>query len=122
MSGAPSKKSARARRSGAARRSAARRGASVDPRRHHWTFLSNHAHVLICLAGDPAIRLRDVAERIGITERAVLKIVADLESEGLVRRHREGRRNSYELNLDRPLRHPIESHHTVGELIDLILS
>ena len=86
-----------------------------------WTFLSNHAHVLICLALDPHIRLRDVAERIGITERAVLSIVGDLETEGLVKRRREGRRNTYELHLDQPLRHPIEDHRSVGELVRLIL-
>jgi predicted transcriptional regulator len=86
-----------------------------------WTFLSNHAHVLLCLARDSEIRLREVAQLIGITERAVQKIVADLEAEGLVKRHREGRRNSYELNLDRPLRHPIERHRRVGDLVNLIL-
>lgn len=88
---------------------------------HRWTFLSNHAHVLICLARDPRARLRDVSEQIGITERAVQGIVADLEAEGLLRRDREGRRNVYELHLDQPLRHPIEMHRDVGELIDLIL-
>lgn len=65
--------------------------------------------------------MRDVAEEIGITERAVLKLVADLEEEGLIKRFREGRRNSYELRLNHPLRHPIEKHRTVGQLIDLIL-
>ena len=88
---------------------------------HRWTFLSNHAHVLICLAQQGDIRLRDVAALIGITERAVMKILADLEGEGLVRRFREGRRNHYELNLDQPLRHPIEHHRNVGELVDLII-
>lgn len=88
---------------------------------HRWTFLSNHAHVLICLAEDPHMRMRDVAERIGITERAVMKIVADLEGEGLLERHREGRRNAYDLHLEQPLRHPIEAHRSVGELVRLIL-
>ena len=88
---------------------------------HRWTFLSNHAHVLICLADDPHLRLREVADLIGITERAVQKILSDLEEEGLVRRFREGRRNSYELRLDRPLRHPIERHRKVGDLVELIL-
>ena len=85
-----------------------------------WTFLSNHAHVLICLAADPAQRLREVSARVGITERAVQKILADLEAEGLVEREREGRRNRYALHLDRPLRHPVESHRSVRELIDLV--
>lgn len=88
---------------------------------HRWTFLSNHAHVLICLAQDSHQRLRDVADQIGITERAVQGIVSDLESEGLLQRHRQGRRNIYELSLDQPLRHPIERHRDVGELVRLIL-
>jgi len=95
-----------------------------DPARtpeHRWTFLSNHAHVLICLARDPDIRLRDVAELIGITERAVQSILTDLEAEGLVQRYREGRRNSYKLKLNQPLRHPIEKHRRVGDLVKLIL-
>jgi len=65
--------------------------------------------------------MRDVAASIGITERAVAKIVSDLEEEGLVERHKEGRRNSYVLKLDQPLRHPIEQHRNVGELVKLIL-
>lgn len=86
-----------------------------------WTFLSNHAHVLICLAGQPDARMRDLALRIGITERAVQRIVLDLEVDGLIVRHREGRRNVYELHLDQPLRHPVESHRAVRELVELIL-
>jgi DNA-binding transcriptional ArsR family regulator len=84
------------------------------------TFLSNHAHVLMCLAAEPDLVLREVAARVGVTERAVQNIVADLEAEGLVTRHREGRRNRYELRLDCPLRHPLESHRTVHELIRLV--
>lgn len=88
---------------------------------HRWTFLSNHAHVLICLARDPDLLLREVASEIGITERAVLNIVSDLEEEGLVTRFRDGRRNYYELNLQKPLRHPIERHRTVEDLVDMVL-
>jgi DNA-binding transcriptional regulator PaaX len=77
--------------------------------------------VLICLAQDPQPRLRDVAERIGITERSVQNIVSDLEAEGILVRHREGRRNVYELRLDRPLRHPVEGHRKVAELVRLIV-
>ena len=88
---------------------------------HRWTFLSNHAHVLICLAKEPDMRLRDVAASIGITERSVQNLVSDLEAEGLLVRHREGRRNSYELHLDHPLRHPIEKHRNVEDLVALIL-
>ena len=86
-----------------------------------WTFLSNHAHVLVCLAADPAVRLRDVAAAVGITERAVQKIVAELEAAGVLRRRREGRRNHYTIHGGRPLRHPAEAHRTVGELIALVL-
>ena len=85
-----------------------------------WTFLSNHAHVLICLAIDPELVLRQVALRVGITERAVQRILADLEHEGLVTREREGRRNRYELRLDQPLRHPLEAHRSVRELVEMV--
>lgn len=91
----------------------------VPPR--HWTFLSNHAHVLVCLAMDPDSRLRDVATRVGITERAVQKIVGDLEHAGVIERVRTGRRNSYRLQTSVPLRHPLESHRTVGTLLSLVL-
>ena len=87
----------------------------------HWTFLSNHAHVLVCLALDPDARLRDVALSVGITERAVQKIVSDLEEGGVIVRERTGRRNSYRLDLDVPLRHALESHKTVGTLLSLVL-
>ncbi len=88
----------------------------------HWTFLSNHGHVLICLARDPEARLRDVALSVGITERAVQKIVSDLEEAGVVERVRDGRRNRYRLFPDKPLRHPIEAHRTVGALLGMILN
>jgi predicted transcriptional regulator len=87
----------------------------------HWTFLSNHAHVLVCLALDHTARLRDVAASVGITERAVQKIVSDLEQAGVIERERSGRRNSYRLHIDVPLRHPLESHRTVGTLLSLVL-
>lgn len=87
----------------------------------NWTFLSNHAHVLVCLAQHPDARLRDVAQSVGITERAVQKIVSDLEQAGVLERERSGRRNSYRLNLEAPLRHALESHQTVGVLLSLVL-
>jgi DNA-binding IclR family transcriptional regulator len=77
--------------------------------------------VLIAIAAKDGIRLRDIAMRVGITERAVQKILVDLESEGLVGRSREGRNNRYSLNLDKPLRHPIEAHRTVRELVELVI-
>jgi hypothetical protein len=86
-----------------------------------WTFLSNHAHVLVCLAQDPNARLRDVAAQVGITERAVQKIVGDLEQAEVLLRERSGRRNHYRLNLQMPLRHPLEAHRTIGSLLGMVL-
>lgn len=85
-----------------------------------WTFLSNHAHVLVCLAAEPDLVLREVASRVGITERAVQYILADLEAGGIVVRTRVGRRNRYVLRLDAPLRHPLEAHRSVRELVHLV--
>lgn len=85
-----------------------------------WTFLTNHAHVLLCIARDPSTRLRDVAVAVGITERAAQRIVGELEEAGYLERRREGRRNVYELRDDRPLRHPLEEEHVVGELLGLL--
>lgn len=85
----------------------------------NWTFLTNHARVLFCLTEGADLRLREVAERIGITERAVQRIVTDLEEAGIVTRSREGRRNRYEVNRAERLRHPNEAHCTVGDLLAL---
>ncbi len=87
-----------------------------------WTFLTNHAHVLLCLAEQPEMLLREVALHVGITERGVQKIVAELVAAGLLTRKREGRRNTYQLNAQQPLRHPIEAHCTVDGLIRFVLS
>ena len=87
-----------------------------------WTFLTNHAHVLFCLAQDSEIRLRDVADRVGITERAVQRIVTELETGTYITRQRNGRRNSYVVHKQLFLRHPIESHCSVADLLGLILS
>jgi DNA-binding Lrp family transcriptional regulator len=93
----------------------------VPPDGPKWTFLTNHSHVLVLLAKDPDMTLRDIAEHIGITERAVHKIVGELEDDGYLVRERIGRRNRYELRLDRSLRHPVESHKTVGDIVRVIL-
>jgi hypothetical protein len=85
-----------------------------------WTFLTNHTHVLALIAQDAEIRLRDVAQQVGITERAVQRIVADLEAGNYLRRERVGRRNHYHVNPNLPLRHPVESHQTVGALLEMI--
>lgn len=84
-----------------------------------WTFLTNHAHVLVCLARDPSMRLRDLAVAVGITERAVHRIIVELESSGYLSRDREGRRNHYVVHTARPLRHPLEAHHTIATLLEL---
>lgn len=86
-----------------------------------WTFLSNHAHVLVCLGRDPDIRLRDVAEQVGMTERAVFKIVSELEESGVITRIREGRRNHYEIDTTVTLRHPLEQDRTVSSLLKMLL-
>lgn len=85
-----------------------------------WTFLSNHSHVLICLSrgGEPS--LREVATQVGITERAVQKIVQELVAGGYLTRSKEGRSNRYQMALDKKLRHPVESNCTVRELVELI--
>jgi predicted transcriptional regulator len=90
------------------------------PSAHGWTFLSNHSHVLICLYREPDLTLRTIAGRVGITERAVQRIVADLEAAGVLTRRRIGRRNAYDVHPHRPLRHPVESHRTVGDLLRAI--
>ena len=89
--------------------------------RKPWTFLTNHARVLICIARDPELRVRDVAQRIGITERAAQLIITDLEEAGYLVRTRVGRRNTYTINADRPFRHPAEAGHDVQDLIEVFL-
>ena len=86
----------------------------------NWTFLSNHSHVLICIAGDPTMRMRDLATRVGITERAVQRIVGDLRDAGHLIPERRGRRNHYHVNLRLPMRHPVEGHCLVSELFEAI--
>ena len=86
----------------------------------HWTFLTNHMHVLLCLADESDLTLREGAERVGIPERAAQRIVAELEEDGYLRRKRVGRRNHYELHTDLPLRHPLECHRQVGDLLRML--
>jgi len=85
-----------------------------------WTFFTNHAHVLFAVAADPEARLRDLAERVGITERAVQRILTDLQAEKYVMVTKAGRRNRYKVNPRLSLRHPIEHHRTVKALLDLV--
>jgi predicted transcriptional regulator len=88
--------------------------------RSRWHFLSNHTHVLLSLSAGPDRTLREVADSVGVTERAVQRIVGELEDAGVLTRTREGRRNHYEIHRDVPLRHPLESHHSVGELLEFL--
>ncbi|HSJ20316.1 MAG TPA: winged helix-turn-helix domain-containing protein [Nocardioidaceae bacterium] len=87
-----------------------------------WTFLTNHGHVLVCLATDPDARLREVADRVGITERAVQQIVAELEQGGYVIKERVGRRNHYTVVRSGRFRHPVEEGMTVGAFLDLVVT
>jgi predicted ArsR family transcriptional regulator len=90
----------------------------VDPdERPGWTFLSNHGHVLVCLAQDPGLRIREIAATVGITERAAQGIVNDLVDGGYLTRERVGRRNRYQVHDHEHLRHPNESEHTIGDLL-----
>lgn len=85
-----------------------------------WTLFSNHGHVLLYLAREPDARLRDVAENVGITERAVQKIVRDLQEGGVISVRKQGRRNRYRINGRKPLRHELEAHRSVGSLVKLM--
>ena len=85
-----------------------------------WTFLTNHSHVLLLLSGDSSLVLREVAWQIGITERAVQRILADLEAGGFIEREKIGRKNHYRILTQQSLRHPIEAHRTIGDLIALV--
>ncbi len=87
---------------------------------HRWTFLTNHAHVLIALRNNPEIVLREVAVQVGITERAVQRIIQELEEGGYIRRQKVGRKNQYEVKSEQPLRHPLEYHRSIGDLLRLI--
>jgi len=84
---------------------------------HPWRFLTNHAHVLTCIGADPSVRLRDIAVSVGVTERTAAELVNDLVRAGYLTKTRDGRRNTYQVHDELPLRHPQHLHHTVGDLI-----
>ncbi|MFM7181676.1 MAG: helix-turn-helix transcriptional regulator [Verrucomicrobiales bacterium] len=86
-----------------------------------WTFLTNHTHILLCLARDPELRIRDIADLVGITQRAVQRILVELEVGGALTHTREGRRNRYQVNLDCPLRHPLEAAHLLRDVLATLL-
>lgn len=87
------------------------------PASRGWTFLTNHAHVLLCLSRDGDLTMRELAQAIGITERAVQAAIADLVADGYLTSVKQGRRNTYTIHSEGRLRHPLESHHTIDELI-----
>lgn len=93
---------------------------TINNKTETWTFFSNHAHILVCLAQMPQPTMRQMAHQVGITERAVQRILAKLVAAGVIRVEKIGRRNSYIIDLDQQLRHPLESHKTIGEFIKLI--
>jgi len=82
-----------------------------------WTFLTNHAHVLIAISRDPEARQTDIAYAVGITSSAVRRIIGELEQEGYLSHEKVGRRNRYSVNTGLPMRHPLEDEHSVQDLI-----
>jgi predicted ArsR family transcriptional regulator len=85
-----------------------------------WTFLTNHAQVLLCIARNSRLTAREIAATVGITERAVQRILDDLETAGYISRSRDGRKNRYAIHDERPMRHPAQSGHAIRELLDLL--
>ena len=96
----------------------AERASEKPPR---WDFLTNHAHVLLCISQDSGIRLRDIAAAVGITERSAHKILSELVEEGYVLRERHGRRNRYKVKPELPLRHPLVQEREVGDLLEVLM-
>lgn len=91
---------------------------SSNPR--SWTFLTNHAHILLAIAQTPDVRVRDLAQLVGVTERTAMQIIDDLEDGGYITRERQGRRNHYQVDRAHPLRHPLEDHHEIGALLQAV--
>ena len=87
-----------------------------------WSFLTNHARVLLCIAHDPGVRLREIAARTGVTERTAYGIVTDLTEAGYVVKHKDGRRNRYQIQAQLPLPGLASQHATIGELLSLLTS
>jgi len=85
-----------------------------------WTFLTNHAHVLLCVAANPDARVREIAQTVGVTERATQRILTELEDAGYLTKARDGRRNRYTLNPEARMRHPMDQEHHIGELVTLL--
>ena len=86
-----------------------------------WSFLTNHARALVCIAHDPGVRLRDIAATLGITERSAYGIVTDLTEGGYVVKEKDGRRNRYQIQAHLPLREAITHERTIGEVLDVLV-
>ena len=95
---------------------------SVEAKENYsgWTFLTNHTHVLVCLSRDEALTIRALADKVGITERSVQRILAELQADGVISSRKIGRNNVYEINEGFQLRHPLESHQTLGQLLGVL--
>lgn len=93
---------------------------TTTPQASSWTFLTNHTHVMFCLSRDPGMRMKDIASEVGITERAVQHIVADLRAAGYLIGEREGRRVRYTILRDQRLRHPLESGCCIGDVLEVL--
>ncbi len=89
--------------------------------RSSWAFLTNHAQVLVCIADEPGVRLRDISERVGITERAAHRIVGELADAGYITRRRTGRRNAYLIHAERPLPDALAREQKVGDLLAVLV-
>ena len=85
-----------------------------------WSFLTNHAHVLLCIAHDPTIRLRDIGDEVGITERTAHRIVGELDDAGYLARERDGRRNRYTISHDLPLPDRLARNQKIGDLLEIL--
>lgn len=93
---------------------------AVEDLAPRWTFLTNHGHVLVCVAQNPEVRISEIADLVGIGERAAHRIVSDLVRDGYVVRKKDGRRNTYSVDFSQPLRHPLEADHSVGEIFRVL--
>ncbi len=85
-----------------------------------WTFLTNHFHIIVSLSREPCSRIRDLSDEVGITQRAVQRILAELIEDKVLKVQKEGRRNVYSINRKKRLRHPLESKHSIGELLEIL--
>ena len=94
--------------------------AAPDQRSAHWTFLTNHFHILVVLSRDPTLRISDMATQVGITQRAVQRILSELTTDGVLEIQKDGRRNIYTINREKRLRHSLESQHNIGSLLNIL--